>query len=584
MTVSPAERQYILAQVNRLAADQLAQLWDRAAALADIDFAAFVKQAFPELVDPFAAMAADLAAAWYDETPSPTTYIATPALLPDPEKLAASVDWALGANGRDAVGRMQGTAQRAIMDAARETIVSNAAAETGSKWVRYASANACAFCALMATRENVYASEHSALHVVGRGKNVSQNFNADGTRKSGGQAGGVKLRGAQQFGEKYHDNCVPAGTLVSGPRTEAAYRRLYEGEAVVIHTASGQNLTITPNHPVLTDQGWVPAGLLNEGDNVIRSLGSDSGAATVPHEHQRPTPIEDVWGSLAVNGLAGVPGSAEDFHGDGTDREVDIVWADRHLSQQQLITRREQLVEGFLSATLGRGPRPRLSVGSQPTAFFPSAGSSSGGFVGGTREGLSLVGACARHADLVGIGRGSGGNAHLNQATADHNAIYAESVGAFHLGQLLIDIEGSQVHCVDTEASGARFDPAGFEFTGQGRGVYARLGLDLLSSLAGHVELDRVVECRRISFSDHVYNLQTENGWYSADSLIVSNCHCVAVEVRPGASYEPPAYVQDWKRSYQDAFDAVPDGTPYDAKNSVLKAVLSNMRSDLGSH
>lgn len=234
MTVSPAERQYILAQVNRLAADQVAQLWDRAAALADIDFAAFVKQAFPELVDPFAAMAADLAAAWYDETPSPTNYIAIPALLPDPEKLAASVDWALGANGRDAVGRMQGTAQRAIMDSARETIVSNAAAETGSKWVRYASANACAFCALMATRENVYASEHSALHVVGRGKNVSQNFNPDGTRKSGGQAGGVKLRGAQKFGEKYHDDChcvaveVRPGASYEPPAYVQDWKRSYQ--------------------------------------------------------------------------------------------------------------------------------------------------------------------------------------------------------------------------------------------------------------------------------------------------------------------------------------------------------------------
>lgn len=207
MAVSPAERQYILAQVNRLASDQLAKLWDRAAALADIDFATFVKQAFPELVDPFAAMAADLAATWYDETPSPTNYIATPALLPDPEKLAASVDWALGANGRDAVARMQGTAQRAIFDTARETIVQNAETEEGSTWARHASANACAFCALMASRENVYASKVSALRVVGRGKAISLNFNPDGTRKAGGQAKGVKLRGIRQLGDKYHDDC-----------------------------------------------------------------------------------------------------------------------------------------------------------------------------------------------------------------------------------------------------------------------------------------------------------------------------------------------------------------------------------------
>lgn len=207
MTVSPAERQYILAQVNRLAADQLALLWDQAAALSDIGFAAFVKQAFPELVTPFAATAADLAATWYDETPSPTNYIATPGKLPDLAQLSGSVDWALGADGIEALGRMQGTAQRAINNSARDTTVLNAETEPGSKWVRHASANACAFCALMATRSAVYSSKTSALRVVGRGKAISLNFNPDGTRKAGGQAGGVKLRGTQKLGDKYHDHC-----------------------------------------------------------------------------------------------------------------------------------------------------------------------------------------------------------------------------------------------------------------------------------------------------------------------------------------------------------------------------------------
>lgn len=207
MTVSPAERQYILSQVNILAGEQISQLWNQAETLADIDFAAFIKRAFPEVVTPFAATAADLAATWYDESSSPTNYIAKPGALPDLDKLESSAGWALGADGRDAVARMQGTAQRAIYDSARDTIVSNAQSESGSTWARYASANACAFCALMATRENVYASAHSAVRVVGRGKDFSTNFNADGTRKSGGQAGGVKLRGTQQFGEKYHDDC-----------------------------------------------------------------------------------------------------------------------------------------------------------------------------------------------------------------------------------------------------------------------------------------------------------------------------------------------------------------------------------------
>jgi len=232
MTVSPAERQFILSQVNVLAAEQISLLWNHAEALTDINFATYVKQAFPDVVTPFAGTAADLAANWYDETPSPTNYIAKPGALPEPSMLEASASWALSATGR-----MQGTAQRAIFDSARDTTLYNVDHEAGATWARHASANACAFCVLMATRGNVYASKKSALGVVGRGKDFSTNFNADGTRKSGGQAGGVKLRGTRKLGEKWHDHCHctaievrPGGSYEPPPYVEdwnKAYRKAF---------------------------------------------------------------------------------------------------------------------------------------------------------------------------------------------------------------------------------------------------------------------------------------------------------------------------------------------------------------------
>jgi hypothetical protein len=209
VTISPKERQYVLGQVTKLAAEQLTQLWNQAAALSDIDFAAFVTQAFPELVDPYAAMAADLAATWYDESPSTTNYTATSGPLPVAEQLTSSAAWALGADGMQALDRMQGTLQRAINDSARDTIVHNSYLEPKSRWVRHASANACEFCKMLATRteSGLYSSENAALRVVGRGKDFSTNFDAEGNRKAGGQAKGVKTRGARQLGEKYHDHC-----------------------------------------------------------------------------------------------------------------------------------------------------------------------------------------------------------------------------------------------------------------------------------------------------------------------------------------------------------------------------------------
>lgn len=230
---SPAERQYILAQVSSLAADQLKTLWIKAAELVDVDFAAYVRKAFPELVDPYASMAAGMAANWYDETPTTTTgYSAATAALPEADMLERSAQWALGGSGDVGLDRLTGTMQRAIFNSARDTTVLNTEFEPGARWARHASANACAFCALMATRGVVYATEQSALRVVGRSVNLEtadRRAIAAGltTRdealqsrmvyrsprqaaKRGKSVGDKRVgaqRGSRAIGDKYHDHC-----------------------------------------------------------------------------------------------------------------------------------------------------------------------------------------------------------------------------------------------------------------------------------------------------------------------------------------------------------------------------------------
>lgn len=206
MATSPTDRQQILADLKTLGIRDLVEVWRRASQT-DTEFAKLILAAFPEIANGYAAMAADLAATWYTESAPALPFTPKTAPLPDLTALTKSTQWALGAPGDTALRRMSGTLQRAIFDGARETIVLNVESESGSKWARYASPNACAFCKVMATREAVYASAHSATRVVGRGKDFATNFDAKGKRKRGGQAGGVKLRGTQKLGEKYHDDC-----------------------------------------------------------------------------------------------------------------------------------------------------------------------------------------------------------------------------------------------------------------------------------------------------------------------------------------------------------------------------------------
>lgn len=239
MATSPAERKQILAELVRLAGGDLLALWRRAEALDSNAFRAFLVDAFPALIDPYAAAAADLAATWYDDAAPELRYIAQPGPMPVAEQLQASARWAVYAehghlvnpdgspivvvegapppSGADIVmARLSGTLQRAIFDAARNTTVLNAESESGARWARHASANACEFCRMLATRSAVYTSEAAATRVVGRGKEMSaadRRDRAAGRKRRSGDAkgqflaGGVKSRGNQKLGDKYHDHC-----------------------------------------------------------------------------------------------------------------------------------------------------------------------------------------------------------------------------------------------------------------------------------------------------------------------------------------------------------------------------------------
>lgn len=231
MTITATERQLILTQVDKLAQADLEALWRLAEEKASNDFAAYMIEAFPDLATEYAALAAENAAAWYDESPTTTDYVPTTGPLPKVEALTSSARWALGGDGTVGLDRLKGTLQRATFGAARDTITFNADSE-GSKWARHASASACAFCAMMASRGAVYTSEKAAAGVVGRRAEITladrraiaagrmtreqayqareRYASARAAAKAGKIVGAEKdrrTRGVRALGKKYHDHC-----------------------------------------------------------------------------------------------------------------------------------------------------------------------------------------------------------------------------------------------------------------------------------------------------------------------------------------------------------------------------------------
>lgn len=158
--MTPSEVQALLAELGRELDRDLRDLW-RAGADSNEDFRRLIAAAFPEVVLPYSAAAAQIGASWYDSMPTTTNYVATVGELPPTDRLTSSVGWALRGSGEAALVLLQGVAQRGMADGLRSTVVSNVESERGARWARHASANACSFCRMLATRTD-YRSQRTA--------------------------------------------------------------------------------------------------------------------------------------------------------------------------------------------------------------------------------------------------------------------------------------------------------------------------------------------------------------------------------------------------------------------------------------
>lgn len=160
-------------------------------------------EAYPEIVGQYANAAGLLTADWYESLPGDPTFRAAAAPVL-PERLEGTARWAAGAifTGGKVEEIVAGSAKRHVFNASRSTVIENTSRE-GATWARYASANACPFCRMLATRSDVYTSEAAATRVGGRGS-------------TGARGKGVRTRGNQSIGSRYHDNCRCMAVPVRG--------------------------------------------------------------------------------------------------------------------------------------------------------------------------------------------------------------------------------------------------------------------------------------------------------------------------------------------------------------------------------
>lgn len=346
-----------------------------------------------------------------------------------------------------------------------------------------------------------------------------------------------------------HPNCVIGSTRVSGSAIRSAYRRWWVGDVVKIATGINDDLTITPNHPVLTLRGWIKAGDLEPGDYLIQSIPSDRMSAAVPNNETTGHPmIEQVFEALSGSDLvssATVPPAPEQFHGDISDHEVDIVRTDGLLASEVNRVLTQQGAQGYfanahpdLLSLTGDGS---LTFGLEGIGLPPSVLSSTTGHT------HPLFVSHLTHHESHSVTRTSNLNSSSHQAVANDTPGNTELSGNRELSHSLL-IQSYNFLCtffgnLPIERFG---DASSFEVTRYETFVNSKNLRDVLDSQTSVEHLENLIsttfdsldlspvmliDSRRDHYSGYVYNLETKTHWYSSNNIVTHNCCCVLINV-----------------------------------------------------
>lgn len=338
--------------------------------------------------------------------------------------------------------------------------------------------------------------------------------------------GGVKVPwpGHWRLPPSERCNCFPAGTLVSG-RFNGAQMARYDGTFAKIITRSGAELSLTPNHPVVTSKGLVAAGMLKPGDQVacyrskpdsllVRDLIREGRLASNQVQNE-PALIENVFEAIAAFGHVETVGAVVgDFYGDGKsiDGDICIVRTDGKLLEHSEIASSEKVDHGVLALSEIDGLVFEFGEG-RPGKRFRRF----------------------RHV--------SPGDPSLSEKLLrDGPSVWRISPS----GSLSIGVA-------------ADFDTSLKDSTSkEGSGIPSFLR-ESLERHPGSVAFDDIVEVRNFDASCHVYDLQSEFGTVMASDpvytdnreilyIISSNCQCTLVQSWGMPDSEAEQLIDDYNR------------------------------------
>lgn len=232
----------------RLACRQLDRLWRKTTAKTKdpAKLSQLMQQTVPQLVAKYGDVASSAAMEWYRNV-SGHGYEPVMADPVDPDKVDASVRWAMGAAYDDqedgestdsglagAQSRLGEVVDRNVRQAGRDTLVSNANRDRRAKgWAIVPSGTACAYCVMLASRGATYTSEDTAE------ASVHAHCSCEVVPDFGD---GIDGYDPEKYYDMYESAAAQAGVGASPKDIAAELRRMYPTQITDGVTASAYSI------------------------------------------------------------------------------------------------------------------------------------------------------------------------------------------------------------------------------------------------------------------------------------------------------------------------------------------------------
>lgn len=326
--------------------------------------------------------------------------------------------------------------------------------------------------------------------------------------------------------------CLVGSSRIASDMVRAIFRRPYEGRVFRLITKAGRDFTTTPNHPMLTRRGWIRADRLQLGDELIcDSRQERSRTSGQKHAADSPPTIAEVFEAVSKVGIVERrAGRQEDFHGDGMQGDVDVLRPDRELRL------------GFFTAI--DKPAAKEIFTPSDDVLFCSKCSALLGF-DASEELIRLRARTLFHASFGQALLDEGlGCAEASSDALDRLAALFIAGCDLHDGESL-PVLGMRGRGETMLRSGRTRSRKASLF--EGFADVSKVGVHRCSHLlhrqSGGIELDRLIDIQVTLFCGHVFNLSTEDGYFTVEGAYTSNCDSYNLHGSVRRTDEPFEYI-----------------------------------------